>query len=451
MDKIPDHEDLTVGSIPRHIRRIATPTSIGFFFHTMYNVVDTYFAGLLSTEALAALALSFPFFFLIIATASGFGTGATALIANALGAGNRSLARHYIVQTLVYGVAVSLVLTAVGIKLAPTLFVLFGASGMYLENAVTFMRVIFLGSVSFVIVNTLNAGLNAQGITKPFRNFLTCGFLINCILDPWLMYGGFGVPRLGIAGIALATVIAESLGVFYLAWVVMHTKLLERESFADWRPRLNSYWEITRQALPAGLNMLTIAAGIFVITYFVSIFGTVAVAAYGISTRIEQIALLPVIGINVATLALVGQNNGAGNFQRVRETYRTAVRYVVLITTCGSIMVYIFAELISRLFSTDPEVIHISVQSLHISLFAFWAYAILFVSVSTLQGLKQPLYAIAIGVFRQIVGLGAILFLYVRIFEWQISGVWWGVFSINVFAALITLLYTNLQLRKLQC
>ena len=119
MDKA---HDLTVGYIPHLIRQLAIPTSIGFFFHTMYNVVDTYFGGLVSTEALAALGLSFPVFFIIIAISSGIGTGATALISNALGEGKKVEAREYAGQAISFGIIAGIVLTVVGLLISPTLF-----------------------------------------------------------------------------------------------------------------------------------------------------------------------------------------------------------------------------------------------------------------------------------------------------------------------------------------
>src|SRR3989338_5468099 len=113
---------LTTAPIPKLIRTIAIPACIGFFFNTMYNVVDTYFCGLHSTEALAALSLSFPVFFIFIALGSGFSGGLTALIANALGAGNRDRASRYMAQGLSFGVIVSVVLTFIGLCSAPSLF-----------------------------------------------------------------------------------------------------------------------------------------------------------------------------------------------------------------------------------------------------------------------------------------------------------------------------------------
>ena len=130
-------KDLTTQPIPKLIRQIAVPASVGYFFHTMYNVVDTYFGGMISTQALAALSLSLPVFFIIIALGTGIATGTTALIANALGAGNRQEARVFAVQGLSFGVLISVVLTWFGIYASPFLFSLLGASASALGEVFT--------------------------------------------------------------------------------------------------------------------------------------------------------------------------------------------------------------------------------------------------------------------------------------------------------------------------
>ena len=203
---------LTTQPIPRLIRDIALPVSIGLFFHTMYNVVDTFFGGLISTQVLAALSLSFPVFFIILAMGSGLSTGTTALIGNAFGAGNRDEARLFGIQGISFGVLVSIIMTLIGIYASPLLFSLLGASDDYLTACLTYMDIIFLGALFFMLVFMFNAILVALGDTRSFRNVLIGGFFLNIIFDPWFIYGGLGIPPLGIAGIALATVLIQLFG-----------------------------------------------------------------------------------------------------------------------------------------------------------------------------------------------------------------------------------------------
>ena len=435
-------EDLTRGSLARHIRRIAVPASIGYFFNTMYNAVDTYFAGILSTEALAALSISFPVFFILIAMGTGLGTGSTALIANALGEGDRVKAMAYTAQSLTFALLTGLFLTLTGLIASPFLFRALGAEGSYLATALRYMDVIIYGSVFFMIAYVVNSSLNAQGDTASFRNFLVAGFFLNILLDPWFMFGGFGFPALGIAGVGWATVVIQIGGCVYLFYRAIRSGLLCRQCLAMLSPQFGYFADIFRQGFPASLNMMTVVIGAFVITYYVSAFGKEAVAAYGTALRIEQIALLPVIGLNMATLALVGQNNGAGLMDRVRETLATSLKYGLWVMAVGALMVFIAADPMMRLFTGDGAVIRAGVTYLRIAAFISWAYIILYTSVSALQGMKRPFFAVYIGLARQVI-VPVAVFSLMQYSGVGLLGIWWGIFGITWAAALVALFYTG--------
>ncbi|MGD9031389.1 MAG: MATE family efflux transporter [Desulfobacteraceae bacterium] len=439
---------LTTQPIAKLIRQIAIPVSIGLFFHTMFNVVDTFFGGLISTQTLAALSLSFPVFFVIIAMASGFSTGTTALIGNALGAGNRNEARLFGIQGISFGVLVSFIMTWVGLYASPYLFSVLGASDDYLSTCLIYMNTIFLGTVFFMLVHMLNAILVALGDTRSFRNFLIAGFLLNIILDPWFIYGGLGIPPLEIAGIALATVLIQLSGGVYMGIKVYKTGLMSNKSMRDILPKPGYFKEIARQGFPASLNMITVGVGIFVITYFISKFGKEAVAAYGIATRVEQIVLFPTIGLNTATLTIVAQNNGAKLFGRIRETLALALRYGGILMGIGTIGVFLLAEQLMGLFTSDEKVVEIGATYLRIAAFVFYAYVILYVNVAALQGVKRPMYAIWIGLYRQIIAPIIVFYFLTQILDFGLMAIWWGIFSVTWSAAVITFFYARRLLRK---
>ena len=178
--------DLTTGPVRPLLRSIAMPAAIGMFCNTLFNLTDTFFAGRLSTAAVAGLSISFPVFFLILSSGAGLGTGTTALMANALGAKKREEARLLAAQSLSFGLLASILLTALGLWGAGPLFRLMGAHGDYLAAALTYIRVIFFGAVFFLGSYSVNAGLVATGETKTFRNVLAAGAVLNVGLDPWL-------------------------------------------------------------------------------------------------------------------------------------------------------------------------------------------------------------------------------------------------------------------------
>ncbi len=442
--------DLLNEPIPRLLRTLAIPTSIGLFFNTMFNVVDTFFAGRLSTQALASLSLSFPVFFLIIAVGAGISSGATALIGHALGAGNRSEARHLAVQGLSFAILHGIMITIVGHLSAPALLRFLGAEGMYLQMALSYIVTIFSGSLFFILNYAFNSILNATGDTKSFRNFLVAGFFLNLLLDPWFLFGGWGMPALGLAGIAWATVTVQVAGNIYLFVRVRRTGLLSGLSLREFLPQLRPYAELAKLGFPASLNMLTVTIGFFVITWFISPFGKDAVAAYGIGVRIEQVILLPVMGINIATLALVAQNNGAKLIARVREVITAALRTGVLLMSVGTLLGFLGAEPMMRIFTSDEAVIARGIEFLRIESLVFAAYVILYTSVYALQGLKRPMFAVLIGFFRQFGALLPLFYLFANHLGFGLKGVWWAVFVVTWTAALIAILYIRRILQTLE-
>ena len=440
---------LTTKPISGLIAQLAIPASIGMFFNTMYNVVDTYFSGLISTEAIAALSLSFPVFFVILAIGFGTSTGTTALIANALGAGDEQKAQIYAIQSVSFTILLSVVLTWTGLLTAPYLFGLLGAEGSYLAKALSYINIIFYGLVFFSLTFVLNAILTAQGDTRSFRNVLIMGFFFNLLLDPWFIYGGFGLPAMGLAGVAWATILIQLFSTLFMSVRVLQSGLICRECWTMFIPRRAIFLDIARQGFPAGLNTMSIAIGIFIITWFISKYGQAAVAAYGIATRVDQIALLPIMGLTTATLTLVGQNNGASFYQRCRETYRKALLYGIFITSLSMVIVFFLPHTIMHIFTEDPSVRNIGTIYLRISAFIYWAYIILFVSVAALQGLKRPLYALWIGLYRQVLAPAIVFYILAGLLGMGLKGIWWGIFLVTWSATVFTLFYVRRTMNTL--
>jgi putative MATE family efflux protein len=441
--------DFTSVHIPILIRKLAVPASVGFVFNTFFNVVDTYWGGKISTSALAAMGLTFPVFFIILSMGIGMGTGTTALISQALGAGHHQEADRYGFQAVSFSIINSVLLTILGIAVAPTLFLILGASNDYLDIAVKYMNTILSGTIFFLINSILNALLNARGDTKTYRNYLIMGFFLNIVLDPWFIFGGFGFPALGIRGIGISTVLIQFMGTIYMVTVTRKLKIFQHAHFGDFIPQKKYFLALFGQGFPASLNMLTVAVGIFVITYFASQFGKEAVAAYGIATRIEQIALLPTIGLNIAALTLAGQNMGAGLPERVYESWKLNIRYGLMIISIGIVAVALFARQLIQIFTADIKVINVGAEYLHIAVLFFFAYIFLNISVSTLQGMKKPLYAIFVGTYRQFLMPLPLFLLFAIYFGWGTKGIWWGIFLANWSAAIFTYFYTRHQIQKL--
>ncbi len=430
---------ITTDPIPQLTWRIALPASVGMFFNTLFNFVDTYCAGLLGTDALAALSVSFPLFFLMIAIGSGLSQGATAMISHALGAGDPIAARRLFAQSLVFAMAAGILLTLLGWLVAPHLFRLLGAEGSWLAKTLSYVKVIFSGAIFFVLSMALNAGLTAQGETRVYRNFLIAGFFANCALNPLFMWGFAFIPAMGVAGLALSTVIVQAGGCALLWSKVKNTEVAGDLRVSDFRLDPSSLREIAAQSVPAALNMMTIAVGILVMIWYVKHFGEAAVAAIGIATRIEQIVLMPAIGLGTAMLSIVAQNHGAGLPHRVREAWITNIRHGAGMMIAGGALVWVFGGSMMRVFTDDPDVIRDGSRYLGAAAVTLAAYPILFVTVFMMQGLKRPGYGLWIGIYRQVVG--PILAYQILAFTlgWGLSGIWWGMVIVTWSAAVFTL------------
>lgn len=441
---------LTTGSIPAHVRAIALPSSIGLFFQTMYNVVDSFYAGQVSTTALAALGLGFPVFLLVIATSGGLSRGASALIANAIGEKDEDSRRRFVSQSLSLGVLLSLALSVTGFLAAPPLFRLLGASGEYLTLAVRYMNPIFAGAVFFVLSSVTNAILIASGDSKTFSRVLIAGFFLNLILDPWFLYGGYGLPAMGIAGIAWATVIIQMFGSVYLLVTVVRRGLLKLRPWTAFYPELRTYRELAAQAVPASFSIMSVALGFFVITYFLKGYGKPTVAAFGVTTRIEQIGLLPTFGLYAAIMGLVGQNNGARQYSRVRETMRVCNRAGLILVLTTSTVIFLFASQLMRVFTDDPVVIEIGVRYVHIMALIQWSYVMTSTHLAFLQAMKRPRYGFFESILRKVLLPAPLLWLFVTRRNCGVDAVWFTVAGANVFMTVITVAFARMQLRQLR-
>lgn len=409
----------------------------------MYNVVDTFYAGTISETALAAVGLSFPVFLLVIAASSGLSRGAAGLISNAIGAKQKDEQQRYTTQSFSLAICLAVVLTVVGLLIATPIFQILGATGEYLRMANAYITPIFLGSIFFILGSVCNALLTSSGDTKTFGGVLIVGFFLNLIFDPWFLYGGLGLPAMGVAGIAWATVLIQCCSSVFLLSTVIRRGLLEVDDLRAFMPNLKSWWEIAVQALPATFNIMSIAIGFFAINWFLKRYGVDAVAAYTVTTRIEQIALMPTFGLYAAIMAMVGQNNGAGNISRVRETMKFCAITGVLVNLLMASLMFVFSPQLMRIFTKDPEVIRYGVICLCVFAPIHWSYILTATHIAMLQALKRPIYGFFEAITRKILLPLPLLWLMVVYLGKDIEWIWYCNAVINVVMTGVTVYYAR--------
>jgi len=434
---------LTKDPIAELFIRIAIPSSVGTVFQTLYNVVDTFFAGKISPEALAAIAQTFPVFFIIIAMGVGLSIGTTALIANAIGAKEDSKASYFLAQSVILSSVFAIIITILGIIIAPYIITTISKSNLSFTYSIEYLNIIFLGSIFIFIQMSMNSSLNAIGDTKSYRNVLIFSFFLNIVLNPLLIFGYGIIPALGIKGIALSTIISQFIGLIYIVYKVSKTYLVNYLHPKCFIPKLKIILDLLRQSMPASFGMMMISVGIYVILYFISQFGDFALAGYGTAIRYEQIFLLPVLGLNTAVLSLTGQNFGAKNIDRVNEIYNKALIFgCIFMTICGFI-IFFSAEYAVSLFTTNKEVIYFGKTYLQITCLMEPIYPIFFISNALIQGIKRPNIVFLFTVGRMVILPFIVLWFLIFEMKFSFAYVFWGLLIINWIFGIFVLIITK--------
>ncbi|MEZ4692462.1 MATE family efflux transporter [Arcobacter aquimarinus] len=439
---------LTTQDIPTLLRQLAIPASIGMFFNTMYNVVDTFYAGLISTQAVSALTLSFMVFFLIIGLGYGFSSAITAILGNSFGKKRDKLASIYAHKGVVFIPFIGFILSIIGYIFAPSMFILLGAKEEYLQDAITYINPILFGTIFFMFNFSLNAVLVALGDTKTYRNTLIFGFFANLALNPLFMFGFLFIPAMGLSGIAVATVLIQIINMIYLFYKVYKTKVIHFEKLSYFLPDFRVYKLFLSQGIPSSLNMLIMSIGSVILTYFVAQYGLMAVAGYGIAYRVEQLMLLPTLGLSTAVLTIISNNYGAKKYDRVLETLKVAMKYGFILSTIGIITLTILGKTLIALFDSNEIVVDFGITYLLVEIWIFYAYVVLFICVSTLQAIKKPKMILYIALYRQIVAKLIIAYLIVKIFELDFVYLWIGILIMIYSAAIFAYFYTKNLLKK---
>jgi putative MATE family efflux protein len=442
--------ELLTKDITQLIKQIAIPSSIGMFFNTMYNVVDTFYVGMISTVAITALSYSFMVFFMILSISFGLSTAITALVGNSLGKYKYKLTKMFVMNGMTAILFTSCFLCFFGFIFLEDIFTLLGAKENSLDLALEYTNVILIGIIPMLLGLGANAVLIAKGDTKSYRNTLIFGFFLNLILDPLLIYGYGIIPAFGFSGVAYATVFIQTITFTYILYKLYLTQLFDITKLKLIVPNLRIYKKIAIQAIPMSLNMLTMSLGTMLIMYFVSFYGYKTVAAFGIGYRVEQIILLPMLGLNTAVSAIVANNYGAKNFDRIDEVIHKALKYGYIMSLLGVFLLVLFGKYIIMAFDTDPEVIEIAYTYVMIESIIFFAFITLFISNSVLQGIKQPFIIPYVSLYRQLLMPFILLNIAVNYFEFDIVAVWIIIGLIIYSAAIWIYIYMKRKLEELK-
>lgn len=486
--------DLTGDPIGKLLIMLAVPAGIGFFFMIAYNLVDTIWAnqypapGEAANMTGAALGRSFGPFFLMQAFSIGLMQGTTALVANALGARNPGKARHTIAQAMIAGVLVGITLLTLALFMpvpghdGPLIELYYlTLSGGNLEATALgleyILPIVWLAPF-LIIISVFNAILSAKGDFTTFGIVQVAAFFMNLFLDPILVFGGtpfslYGLavdlpdflPELGVAGLAWATVVTQLLGAVVVMIVALRTGILKGLKLSEFIPFWPILSQVIGQGVPAAVNMLLIAGGFISIQFFVPEIvkqtGSVllltmspadaaeaAINGYMNAARIEQLLLLPVIGLELALISIVGNNLGARQEERIWRVYRLGLITAVIMTVTATIIQFAGHNLFPSWINRSDETLGVASQVLSISAFLLTAYALIFINSGTLQGMKRPAFAMIINSVRLVFGPAAVFVLVAWIAPGNLLVFWIGYGVVAWGCGLFAMWYTPGRMRR---
>ena len=397
--------DLINEDIYKLFWKIALPSSIGTIFQNLYSLVDAIFAGrMISDIALAAIGQTFPIYFIIIALGIGLSIATTSIIANSVGEKKIDKASLIFCQSLGLAIIVGIIISFLGIYIGPEILRSINDNEDTLILSTNYMNIIYLGSVFILLLMVSNSCLAALGDTKSYRNVLIFSFFLNIILNPILISGKlFNLQiffPLGIAGIAIATILSQLIGLIYLLYQISKTEIYSNFKNKYILPQSNYIKEILFQGVPASIGLMMIALGSYILLYFVSIYGNNAIAGFASAGRYEQLLFLPLLGLSTAVTSIVGQNFGARRKERVLETYKKAMITGILILTFVGGVLFLTSEISMKLFTNDENVIFYGSIYLKIWSFGFPAFPLFFIANATFQGLKKPIIVMYMAILR---------------------------------------------------
>jgi putative MATE family efflux protein len=385
------------------VRRLAVPASIGTLFQTLYTIVDTFYAGKISPEALSALSKSFPIYFIIIATSIGVTVAGTSLIGSSIGEKNEKNVLSYFGNVIIYAIIISVVVSILGFSFGENIFQLMNSSNTVTTLGLEYINIIFLGSVLFILVVALNSFLHAEGDTKTYRNVLIFSFFLNIILNPILIFGFLFIPPLGITGIGIATLIAQFVSLLIILIKILNNQRIKQITLDHFKAKFFFLKNIFFQSMPITIAILGYSVAATIVFTYVGLFGEYAVAGYGSATRIEQVLLLPVLGINTAIISIIAQNIGAKYYDRVEQSYFTSIKYGLFIMLIAGVVIFLSSDIVPKFFSSNPDVIMHGSMYLKISAFILPAYPIFFLSNGFFMALKKSEKAMVNNIARNVI------------------------------------------------
>ncbi|GAW93723.1 MATE family efflux transporter [Calderihabitans maritimus] len=383
--------NFTEGSIGRQLIWFSVPMLLGNLLQALYNTVDSIWVGrFVGAEALGAVSVSFPVIFTLVSLITGIGVAATVLVSQYKGARQPDMVQKVVSNVLLILVTAGLAVSVLGILFHGYLLRIINTPVEIFVMTSSYLKVFLAGLVFMFLYNAISAVLRGLGDSRTPLIFLLYATLINIVLDPLFIFGLGIFPRLGVAGAALATDIAQATAALMSLRYLKNLGLLSF-SFECFKLQWDLIKKILKIGLPAGVQHTIVSLGILALNAIINSFGEIIVAAYGAASRLDQFAFMPSMSISLAISAMVGQNLGAGKHERVREIVRWGILLSGGITFLVALVAVFSPRTLLALFTKEEEVLQAGALYLKVIGPSYVAFAVTFALQGVIRGAGDTL------------------------------------------------------------
>ena len=408
-----EHKENKMGVMPMNklLLTMGLPMMISMMVQALYNIVDSIFVAMISEDALTAVSMAFPMQNLLIGVGSGLGVGMNALLSRSLGEKNVKEANKVAMQGIFLAACGYLMFFVVGLLTSRSFFVIQGASEDIINYGHDYTIIVMCCSFGLFGAMTAERLLQATGKTIFSMYTQLAGAITNIILDPILIFGYFGFPKMGIAGAAIATVTGQIVGC--TLGIIFNLKCNKELtfSFKGFRPK----WYIIKNILIIGVpSIIMVAIGSimsFSINKILIAFTSTAVAVFGVYFKLQSFAFMPIFGLNNGMIPIVAYNYGAKKFDRMYSCRKIAIVYAEAIMIACFLVFQIFPVKLLQLFSASDTMMSIGIPALRIISTAFLFAGFSVISSSFFQALGHSVYSMLVSIIRQLLVLVPIAFL----------------------------------------
>lgn len=383
--------DWTQGSIIGNLLALAWPVVISQGLTMLGPTIDMVWVGKLGADAIAAVGLSAMVIMVANALMMGLFTGLRAMVARCVGAGDEKGAVQAAQQAFVLGAVFSIIMAVIGLFLSKQMLMLFGAEAKVIEEAIPYNRIQFVGMVTMTLRMITEATMQSSGDTAAAMKIGVIFRLFHITFCPFLVFGWWVFPRLGVSGAAIMDIISQGLGGALGVWFLLSGRTRLRVTLADFHLDFNNIWRQVKIGIPASINMVLRSLVGVVMVIFIVPFGTFAVAAHSLSQRVEAFLEVAALALGNAGGVLAGQNLGAGKAERAARTGWLAVGLATGFMLAIAIVILIWPETVVRLFGTEPGLVEIGSKFLRIATVGFVMMGPAAVLTSCLNGVGDTM------------------------------------------------------------